>query len=52
MTGQQVILTGLPLVGVLLLAFIVTMLCTGVIGVMIERFCLRPLRGRRRAPRR
>ena len=38
------ILTGLPLVGVLLAAFAVTMLATGVIGVGIERFMLRPLR--------
>ncbi len=44
LTGQQVILTGLPLVGVLVLALVITMLSTGVIGVIIERFCLRPLR--------
>ncbi len=44
LTGQQVILTGLPLVGVLVLALVVTMLSTGMIGVIIERFCLRPLR--------
>jgi branched-chain amino acid transport system permease protein len=44
LSGQAVILTGLPLAGVLLAAFAVTMLATGVIGVGIERFLLRPLR--------
>ena len=44
LSGQDVILTGLPLVGVLLVAFAVTMLTSGVIGVVIERLCLRPLR--------
>ena len=44
LTGQDVILTGLPLVMVLLVAFAVTMVLLGVIGVMIERLCLRPLR--------
>ena len=33
LSGQDVILTGLPLVGVLLAAFAVTMLASGVIGV-------------------
>ncbi len=44
MDGQQVILTGLPLVGVLLLTFAVTMVGAGMIGVGIERVLLRPLR--------
>src|SRR6185312_16005079 len=42
--GQNTIMTGLPLVGVLLVALAVTMLVTGGIGVGIERFLLRPLR--------
>ena len=42
--GQSVILVGLPLVGVLLVAFIVTMFASGMLGVAIERLCLRPLR--------
>ena len=44
LSGQDVILTGLPLVGVLLAAFIVTMGFSGLLGVAIERFSLRPLR--------
>src|SRR5215467_13066020 len=44
LVGQRVILTGLPLVGVLLLALICVMLFCGVLGVLIERFMLRPLR--------
>jgi branched-chain amino acid transport system permease protein len=44
LSGQDIILTGLPLAGVLLTAFAVTMISTGVIGVTIERLCLRPLR--------
>jgi branched-chain amino acid transport system permease protein len=44
LSGQDIILTGLPLAGVLLAAFAVTMVSTGVIGVTIERLCLRPLR--------
>lgn len=42
--GQNTIMTGLPLVGVLLAALAVTMLVTGGIGVGIERLLLRPLR--------
>src|SRR6478752_7174342 len=42
--GQEVILTGLPLAGVLLVTFIITMLFSGGLGVLIERLCLRPLR--------
>jgi branched-chain amino acid transport system permease protein len=44
LTGQDIILTGLPLAGVLLVTFAVTMISSGVIGVTIERLCLRPLR--------
>ncbi|HUB44934.1 MAG TPA: branched-chain amino acid ABC transporter permease [Acetobacteraceae bacterium] len=44
LTGQDVILTGLPLAMVLLVAFTVTMVASGAIGVAIERLCLRPLR--------
>ena len=44
LSGQEVILTGLPLVGVLLVTFVVTMVASGAIGVTIERLCLRPLR--------
>ncbi len=45
LSGQDVILTGLPLAGVLLAAFVVTMLFSGGLGVLIERLSLRPLRG-------
>src|SRR5450755_4661236 len=44
LSGQEVILTGLPLAGVLLTAFVITMLSSGILGVVIERLCLRPLR--------
>jgi branched-chain amino acid transport system permease protein len=44
LNGQEVILTGLPLAMVLLVAFAVTMFGSGIIGVLIERLCLRPLR--------
>src|SRR5258708_5381501 len=44
LTGQDVILTGVPLVVTLGTAFIVSMLVCGGIGVSIERFLLRPLR--------
>ncbi len=43
--GQQTIMSGLPLVGVLLAAFVATTLFTGALGVGIYRFLLRPLRG-------
>lgn len=42
--GQETVMTGLPLVGVLLVAFVVAMAFCGGIGVGIERFLLRPLR--------
>ena len=45
LSGQSVILTGLPLVGTLLAALVVSMLAGGVLGVIIERYSLRPLRG-------
>ncbi len=45
LSGQSIILTGLPLVGVLVAAFAVTMLASGTLGVVIERVSLRPLRG-------
>jgi branched-chain amino acid transport system permease protein len=44
LSGQQIILHGLPLAGALLGAFAVTMLFSGGLGVVIERLCLRPLR--------
>src|SRR5262250_3107973 len=37
-------LTGLPLIGTLAVLFVVTMVVTGVLGVLIERVCLRSLR--------
>jgi len=45
LSGQDVVLSGLPLLGVLAFAFVVTMLASGLIGVVIERVALRPLRG-------
>ena len=44
-SGQSHILTGFALAGVLVFAFIATMFGAGVIGVIIERLALRPLRG-------
>ena len=44
LSGQTIVLTGLPLIGVLLAAFAVTMLVSGGLGVVIERVTLRPLR--------
>jgi branched-chain amino acid transport system permease protein len=43
--GQSHVLHGLPLAGILVAAFIITMLGSGILGVAIERFALRPLRG-------
>jgi branched-chain amino acid transport system permease protein len=43
-SGQSTILSGFPLVGTLLVAFIATMFFCGVLGMSIERFLLRPLR--------
>ena len=42
--GQETVMTGLPLAGVLLVTFAVTMLSCGGIALSIERFLLRPLR--------
>ena len=42
--GQTHLLGGLPLVGVLGMAFGSTMLLSGVLGVLIERIALRPMR--------
>lgn len=44
LVGQRVILTGLPLLGALLLALVAVMLFCGMLGVVIERTVLRPLR--------
>jgi branched-chain amino acid transport system permease protein len=44
LSGQETVLTGLSLVGVLLVTFVVTMSFSGLLGVIIERLCLRPLR--------
>ncbi len=44
LSGQSVILSGLPLAGVLLAALLATMLFSGVLGAAIERYSLRPLR--------
>ncbi len=44
LAGQDTIMTGLPLVGVLLVALAASMLTSGVLGVAIERVALRPLR--------
>ncbi len=45
LSGQAVVLTGLPLAAVLAAAFAATMAGSGVLGVVIERLSLRPLRG-------
>jgi branched-chain amino acid transport system permease protein len=45
LSGQSHILTGLALAGVMVFAFVATMLVAGILGVAIERFALRPLRG-------
>jgi branched-chain amino acid transport system permease protein len=44
LTGQNIVMTGLPLIGVLFVTFAVTMLGSGALGVVIERLSLRPLR--------
>lgn len=43
LVGQETVLTGLPLVGVLLAGFAMAMGVCGLIGMGIERFLLRPL---------
>ncbi|HZT19097.1 MAG TPA: branched-chain amino acid ABC transporter permease [Dongiaceae bacterium] len=42
--GQSTVLTGWPLAGALILALAGTMLGSGVLGVVIERLALRPMR--------
>ena len=44
-TGQSHILYGLPLIGLLALVLALTMVATGTLGALIERYTLRPLRG-------
>ena len=44
-SGQETVMSGWPLVGVLVAALGVTMMGSGVLGVVIERLSLRPLRG-------
>ena len=44
LSGQNVILAGLPLAGALITAFAVTMVLSGGLGVLIERVSPRPLR--------
>ena len=44
LSGQSIILSGLPLAGALVAAFAVTMTVSGGLGVLIERVTLRPLR--------
>src|ERR1700722_5595601 len=44
LSGQDLVLTGLPLIGVLLVTFIVTMVVAGSLGGAIGRLSLRPLR--------
>lgn len=43
-SGQSVIMTGLPLVGVLLVTLVAVMFFSGILGVVIEKYTLRPLR--------
>ena len=43
LNGQETLLQGLPLAGVLVAGFLAAMLACGIIGVGIERFLLRPL---------
>src|SRR5580698_520684 len=40
LSGQEIILAGLPLAGVLLVAFLVTMVACGSLGVVVERITL------------
>jgi branched-chain amino acid transport system permease protein len=44
-SGQSSVLTGFALAGALIFAFAVTMIAAGILGVVIERLSLRPLRG-------
>lgn len=45
LSGQTVIMHGFALISVLLVALLIAMFVCGVLGVGIERFLLRPLRG-------
>ncbi|MGC2412194.1 MAG: branched-chain amino acid ABC transporter permease [Stellaceae bacterium] len=45
LSGQSTVLTGMALAGTLVFAFVITMLSAGILGVVIERIALRPLRG-------
>jgi branched-chain amino acid transport system permease protein len=45
LSGQTILLHGLPLVGVLAVTLAITMVACGMLGVGIERLALRPLRG-------
>lgn len=45
LSGQTILLHGLALAGVMLLTLLVTMFICGLLGLGIERFTLRPLRG-------
>src|SRR6476661_4164159 len=44
LSGQAVVLSGLPLIGVLVVALVATMLICGGIATAIERLLLRPIR--------
>jgi branched-chain amino acid transport system permease protein len=43
-TAVSTSVTGFPLVGALVFLFVMTMALTGLLGVLIERICLRPVR--------
>ncbi len=43
--GQETVMSGVPLIAILVFTLAVTMLLCGALGVSIERFLLRPLRG-------
>jgi branched-chain amino acid transport system permease protein len=45
LSGQEVILTGLPLAGVLLATFLITMAFCGGLGVVVDRLPLRNVKG-------
>src|SRR5437868_5704164 len=44
-SGQGQVLYGFPLIAVLVVGLVAVMLATGMLGVVIERVALRPLRG-------
>ncbi len=45
--GQKEVMTGVPLIAIMVLAFASTMILSGFLGVAIERIALRPLRNAR-----